>query len=242
MNQNDSSDASIGSPPPAVEVGGQIVNSVTNEITKALALTYGVDPMTASMLGGTAGGTLSGLAQQMYARRRNRSDRALQAARDVSGHDRQELFELALRDDRKLELLIHAIEAAMREADEQRVRFYGRIAATGILAEDDAHVDRASRIFSTIASLDTADVKVLLHVASPGTADGWRVDPWQQGTEEGPALSTDLPELVDVLDSIVARLETAGILTIRSEGGISFGTWYTVTNFARTCVAELLEG
>lgn len=155
--------------PITVEVGTEIVNSVTNELVKAVALVYGVDPMTASSMGGAFGGAAKGLAaraQQAYERRRQRALVALGAAREESGLEREELLERALEDDRKLELLTRAVETAMREADERRVRFYGRIAASGVLAEDDAKVDASERIFSTIANLDTVDLKVLLHMTA----------------------------------------------------------------------------
>lgn len=226
------------------DLSAEVANSVVNEVTKAVALLQGVDPMTASALGGLTGGGAKGLTlgvRQAYMRRIRRADRALQVAEASGGRSRHALLLLALEDDRKLELLIQAVEAAMRETDERRVRFYGRIAADGVLAADNARVDRAARIFETIARLDAADLKVLLHVASPGAARQWVVNLPKEGTRAPSVLRRDLPELEDVLDSILARLEALGIVTMRSEGGLTFGSTYKVTAFARACVQELLE-
>jgi hypothetical protein len=227
----------------SLDVGAEAASSVVNEVTKAVAMLHGVDPMTAALVGGSAGGAAKGIvgaATSLWYRRRDRANKMLTEAEATSGRTRLALLEEALKDDRKLELLGQAIETAMREADERRVQFYGRLAASGVLAEDEAQVDVANRIFTTIASLDTADIKVLLHVTSPGASDHWLVDPPRKETRNVHVLRADLPELDNILDSIVARLEAAGLLTARAEGGITAGTSEKVTPFARQCADALL--
>jgi len=227
--------------PITVEVGTEIVNSVTNELVKAVTLVYGVDPMTASSMGGAFGGAAKGLAaraQQAYERRRQRALVALGAAREESGLEREELLERALEDDRKLELLTRAVETAMREADERRVRFYGRIAASGVLAEDDAKVDASERIFSTIANLDTVDLKVLLHMTAREPTPWLVVE--HEGVHDLPVLAADLPELEEMLDPVLSRLLGLGLLTDRL-GNTSYGDAHVVSPFARLCVEQLLR-
>lgn len=219
------------------DVGGEIANAVTNELVKAVAVVHGVDPLTASMLGGGVGGLAKSLAagaQRAYERRRARAAMALEAAGAATLSGRQRLLERAMDDDRKLELLVRAIEAATREADEQRVRFYGRIAAEGILSNDDAVVDISTRVFSAIASLDAIDVKVLLHMQE--------LDRFERPRDETPylpdaeSLAVDLPELADVTESVIARLQTAGLLA----AGYDVTLGYSVTKFGQRCIADLL--
>jgi len=232
----------VEGPPIAIDVGVEIFNSVTNEVVKAVALLSGVDPMTASAMGGGAAGMITGLGgafQRAYERRRTRALIALGAARQVSGLDPGDLLEHALEDDRKLELLAQAFEISQREADEQRVRFYGRIAASGILANDDAAIDAYERIFTTIASLDAADLKVLLHMASKAHTL-WSIFP--QSADYVVALSTELPELGDMLEPIVYRLLALGLMTDRDEEGHMYFQAYVLSPFARRCVETLLAG
>ncbi|WIX83213.1 hypothetical protein QRX50_21845 [Amycolatopsis carbonis] len=136
-------------------------------------------------------------------------------------------------DDRKLELLGRALEVAQRTVDEERVRFYGRIAAEGVLATDTAVVDEKDRIFSSVAVLDPSDLKVLLHMVA-GQA-------WQKREAAGQnrAIADELPEVGHVLDAIFARLETLGMITGQGEGGLMFGNEWTVSEFGRLCMDEL---
>ena len=209
-------------------------------------LIHGIDPMTAAALGGAAGGwakSLVGAARRAYDRRRARADIALEEAYNETGLHRGQLLELALEDDQKLELLISAVESAMREADERRVRFYGRIAASGVLADDTATVDAAARVFATIAALDPLDLKTLLYLASADWAEVWLVDQPEDGRAEN-VFSKVLPELAPAMDSIVARLETLGLISAReNKAGVTWGnmTMYRLTSFARLCVRDLVN-
>jgi hypothetical protein len=176
-------------------------------------------------MGGGVGGLAKSLvsaAQRAYERRRARLTIALEAAYEESGLGPGELLAEALGDDWKLELLTRAFEAAQRDADVRRVRFYGGIAAAGVMARDDAKVDATERIFRTIASLDAADLKVLLYMASKGKVI-WSV--FELPTDRVRTLSTELPEVDVMLEPIVYRLLGLGLLTDK-DGDTSYADAY----------------
>ncbi|MGW5701717.1 hypothetical protein [Amycolatopsis japonica] len=206
----------------------EVVSNVANEVVKTVALVKGADPVSASALGGAAAG-LSKAADAVISRRGARVGAALVA----TGQDLEHLFTAAMDDDRKLELLSRALEVAQRTADEERVRFYGRIAAEGVLASDDAVVDEKDRIFSSVAELDPADLKVLLLMT---TGHAWQK---REAAGQNRVVAEELPEVVRVLDPVFARLENLGMITGQGEGGVMWGSEWTVTDFGRLCMAEL---
>ena len=174
----------------------------------------------------------------MWARRRRRVGRALNAALEYTGHDPMELLELAVdRDnDQAFELFVRALQAAAREADDDRVRFYGRIAASGALAEDDAVVDEAARAFSAIAGLDAIDAKVLLAMGEDHHTR------WQLRTEllPFPSFEKRFPEANDVLDGVIARLETAGMIRVQTDAGTTYARSWGLTRFGVFCYWHLM--
>lgn len=240
---------SDNSAPTSVELVSEAINGLASKAAEALILIHTADPMLAAAMGGAAGGTAKGLfldGQRLLARRRERLERALAVAHEQSGLNSQELLEHALNhdDERRLDLLLGALRAASQEVVDERVAFYGRIAASGVLERDDAKVDAQIRVFGTIARLDPADLKVLLRVTAPNSPGEWLYERERdaRGSTEN-VLAEQLPELADVLESVVARLETAGLLSSRDPGGgINFGgTRYQVTVFARRCRSELFN-
>jgi hypothetical protein len=223
----------------------EIGSSLANEAVKTAAQLQGLDPMTAAVVGGAAGGTVKGVssaALAMFRRRRDRGLEALAAAQAEAGLAPEALLERALEDDRKLDLLGRALEAATREADERRVRFYGRIAASGVLAEDDAKVDKAARAFSALATLDAADLKVLLRMAEKVERPWTVVDlEEREGSDEFFELESELPELMEVVDSVLSRLTGLGLVSYvrRERGGAEM---YYVNPIGELCVRQLTEG
>ncbi|MBB5808939.1 hypothetical protein F4560_008707 [Saccharothrix ecbatanensis] len=220
-------------------IASEVLSNVSNEVAKAIAVLIGFDAISASAVGGTVGGLVKSAHPALISvieRRQQRLRIALDEATHVGG-DLDELLTTALDDDRKIELLAQALESAQKTADHQRVRFYGRIAAKGVLAEDTARVDEAQRIFSSLAALDAVDVKVLLHMCSEEDRK-WR----KYDSEGGPSLAMDLPEVGTVLDAVIPRLEAQGLIT--SNAGSTFlssmPTWW-VTDYGKLCVSELLE-
>ncbi|MFB9909653.1 hypothetical protein [Allokutzneria oryzae] len=219
-------------------VPAEVFSNIANEVAKAVAMLYGVDPITSSAIGGFAAGVTKSLPLQLVERiARLRAARINTAVGEAlkSGVDPEEFISLALNDDRKLELLARAMEAAQKTVEDQRVKFYGQIAAEGILAADAAIVDESQRILSTIASLEPSDLKIFLHMR---TAENWSKYHHEGGSR---TLAIELPELSPVLDSSLARLEALGLATSASEGGLSFGTFWRITKFGELCLKKLLN-
>ncbi|MER6762822.1 MULTISPECIES: hypothetical protein [Amycolatopsis] len=211
---------------------GEVVSNVANEAAKTMAMYAGMDPMSAAAIGGAAAGvskTAEAVFVRLMARRRARVEAALRAA----GQDPEFLLVTAMDDDRKLELLGRAFEVAQRTVDEERVRFYGRIAAEGVLASDAAVVDEKDRIFSGVAALDPVELKVLLLMVTERA--------WQKRVASGQnkVISEEMPEVANLLDAIFARLENLGMIADEGEGGLSWGSEWTVTEFGHLCVDEL---
>lgn len=223
---------------------------VMGEGAKWYSTAHGVDPGSAALAGGGAAGSVKALdaaiARLMAGRRRRRRVFVDEAER-VSHLGFDELVEQAMNDERTIALLHRAVQRAQNEADEDLVRCYARAATRGVLTEDDAQVDVEARIFSTLADLDAVDVRVLLHVTTPldppvdeaGKPRGWALDPSMplQG-ENVEDLRDALPHLGDVLNSIVSRLQSGGLLVVRGGfGGLDL--WYP-TPFAHLCRGRLL--
>jgi hypothetical protein len=211
---------------------GEVISNVVNEAAKTMAMYAGMDPMSAAAIGGAAAG-VSKTAEAAFARLVERRGARVEAALRATGQDSEHLLLTAMDDDRKLELLGRALEVAQRTVDEERVRFYGRIAAEGVLASDNAVIDEKDRIFSAVAALDSADLKVLLFMVTDRA--------WQKHVASGQnrVVADELPEVAHVLDAIFARLENLGMITGQGEGGLMWGSEWTVTQFGRLCVDEL---
>ena len=215
-------------------ISAEIASNVTNEVVKTLAVLYGVDQISAAAFGGAAGGAVKTAFTNALNRRYQRVTAAVEEATRVSGCPLEELLTLALEDDRKIELLVRALEAAQKTVDERRVRFYGRIAAKGVLADDDARVDSAQRIFASLAALDAVDLKVMLHMVKEADRK------WTRNGES--SLGSELPEVGAVLDSALSRLESQGLISSNGDSTFfgSTAAWW-VTKYGELCIRELLE-
>lgn len=209
----------------------EIVSETISESVKAVAIVIGADPIASAAIGGAAGGATKALVK--FAKRRLSQMTTFVGAATEYGGEFEHLVEAALEDDRKLDLLRRALEATYRTADRNRIRFYARIAAEGLLENDDALVDEKDRILSSLATLDPPDLKVLFHMA---TGDRWNKH-FQDNQSK--TVAVDLPEVVSVLDAVFARLETLGLISSADEGGLAFGVQWKVTAFGRLCVDEL---
>lgn len=221
----------------------EAMQGVVGKAVEAVILFQTGDPGLAVMMGGGTGGIAKGLiagGHRLWSRRKEKLSRAADAARAESRLSLDELLERALDhdDERRVDLLLRAFRQASQEAIDERVRFYGRIAARGVLLEDDAKVDETARIFSAIAALDEADLKVLLHMANEPNQP-WSVLPLG-GSAKLLAISERLPELGNVLDAVVARLIGLGLLVDRL-GDDNYGDAYALSPFARLCVRSLTE-
>ncbi|MGW7532554.1 hypothetical protein [Amycolatopsis sp. NPDC054798] len=211
---------------------GEVASNVANEVTKTMAMYLGMDPTSAAAIGGIAAG-FSKTTEAAFVRLMDRRRARVELALSATSQDPDHLFTTAMGSDRKLELLGRALEAAQLTVDEERVRFYGRIAEEGVLASDDAVVDEKARMFSAVAALDPFDLKVLLLMVTDRA--------WQKRVPAGQnkVVADELPEVAHVLDAIFARLEHLGMITGQGEGGLMWGNEWTVTKFGHLCVDEL---
>lgn len=230
--------------PVPVELGAEMLNALVSKVVEALVLMQSGDQMVAATLGGLAGGSAKSMlvgGHRLWARRQERMAEAAEAAAETSGLDVAALFERAVGfdDERRLDLLIDAFQAASREANAQKVRAFGRLAAAGVVAEQDAELGQAQRIFDTLVALDEIDLQVLLHM-------GLHEDqPWFQipheGVEHIRVLSDELPKLIDMLDPVISRLIGQGLLIDRL-GDTSYADAHVLSPFARLCIVELMRG
>ena len=235
--------------PALVRYLGVGVNGLVGKATEALLLLQGADPMVAATMSGSVGEiakeAVVDAGRRLVRRQHERLAAAFSAAGQESDRTPQQLFEYALDqdDERRLDLFVGAFSAAARESNDRKVPAFGRMAASGILAQDDAKVDETARVFATLAVLDEAALKTLLHLVSEED-QGWQMR--TPSNERGlNVFENALPELVPVLEAVVAQLEYLGLVTSReSTSGITAGhtTTYRVTGFARLCVRELLRG
>lgn len=169
--------------------------------------------------------------------RRVRVETAYDVGCDVANKSREELAVLAIQDDRRIDLLTAALEAAATSDDERKIRVLGRSMALGIIATDEAKVDEHLRVVKTLAALDSVDVRVL-EIMRADTST------WQKrgGSEGAPAVADVAPAVEPIIDAIFARLSMHGLITDESagEGLIWGGSPWRMTVFGRLCTDVLL--
>ena len=166
----------------------------------------------------------------------------IEAAGDAACHEGQctleDLVDEAVGDDRKLELIARALEAAARAEEDRKIDALGRSLARGVLTNDDARVDEELRITTALASLEPADMRAL-SLMEDGTQ--WiKRHPTNDDDNWANAWTESDPGLNSVIDSIVARLTTHGLISDESIGGLRFGgsSWH-ITEFGRACINTL---
>jgi hypothetical protein len=173
--------------------------------------------------------------QSVLRRRIEKAEQAAAVATETSGHSIDDLIEAAADDDRKIEIIGRALQAAALAESEQTIKTLGKALAEGALAEDTALVDEYLRVVSALAGLEALDVRVLDRMSQ--VEHRWLIRP-----EEGrdiPAYSDADPTVEPVADAIFARLSTQGLIT--SVTAQWFGPSWSVTNFGHLCLTKLRE-
>ncbi|MGZ3140718.1 hypothetical protein ACVDFE_01690 [Lentzea chajnantorensis] len=150
----------------------------------------------------------------------------------------EELIRRSLADDRRAALLTTALQAAATAQDEATVRALGRAYARGVLSTDVAKVDEQARIASTLASLDPMDVRVL-HLLRGREHWSKRPDGDEEEEDEFVIVNAD-PGVCDVVDTVVARLATLGVVTDEATTWAAMGKWQ-ITTFGTRCLNALIE-
>ncbi|MBQ0924624.1 hypothetical protein [Saccharopolyspora endophytica] len=205
-----------------------------------LAAAYLGPDAAAAISGGTAP-WLEELAR--IARRRfEKVQEAGDAASRAAGCPFEDLIEQAIGDDRKLELLTQALHAASMAEDARKIKTLGRAIARGM---DDARVDEQRRIVSTLAALEPVDARVLVMMAHDDK-NGWIKRPSQSGPSVGTGVLLEAePGLDSLIDSVVARLQTLGLISdpdsARSWHGVVYKSGLKTTTFGKLCADALNE-
>ncbi|WP_143254073.1 hypothetical protein [Amycolatopsis keratiniphila] len=175
--------------------------------------------------------------ERVIRRRLGRTQEAVDAAAKFANRSFEELIEIASEDDRRLEIVGRAVQAAALSSDSATICALGRALATGVLATDDAKVDESLRIVSTLASLDPIDVKVLERMHTSGGT--WHILRTDDNSHHH-AIAEEFPEAESVIDHVVARLSQQGLITRPDAGGLAWdGIPWVVTDFGRLCIETL---
>lgn len=203
-------------------------------ILVALAL----GPEVAGVIGNASGPLIEELSyatRRILSRQAERVESAVGEAVTEGGCPLEELIRRSLADDRRAALLTTALQAAAAAQDEATVRALGRAYARGVLSTDDAKVDEQARVASTLASLDPMDVRVL-HLLRG--REHWSKRP-EEDDDAFVIVDAD-PGVVDVVDTVVARLATLGLITDEATTYAALGKWQ-ITTFGIRCLTALLE-
>jgi hypothetical protein len=207
-----------------------------------LAALY-LGPEAGNVLGAAAGPLFEELSHSMRQLAARKFARVEQAAEEASREGQCEFAELvrrSLEDDHRAALMGAALHAAADAADDQKVRALGRAYARGVLTSDDAKVDEQLRIVTTLAALEPVDVRVVHRMTSHA---GWTIRPLESNPYF-PTLVNEDPGVSPIIDAVVARLSTLGLISDASSGGVNWdgsGTQWHVTEFGRVCLGALRE-
>ncbi|GAB2999805.1 hypothetical protein GCM10027184_64860 [Saccharothrix stipae] len=202
-------------------------------ILAALAL----GPEAAGIVGNSSGPLIEELSygvRQLLMRQIGRVEAATEEAVTCGNCTIDELLRESLADDRRAAVMTAALRAAAVAQDEATVLALGRAYARGVLTADDAQIDEQMRIVATLGTLDPVDVRVL-HVMREGE---WAKRP-SKGSSLG-FLSEEIPSVLSVVDAVVARLLTEGLISNEAPGMMA-GTRLQITDFGRLCLRSLWE-
>jgi hypothetical protein len=108
---------------------------------------------------------LAQVVSETLTRRRQRAGRALAVAATEVGTTPEALLQQILADERLLDLAAAVVAAASETMLEAKIRALGRALASGVLARDEAVVDKQRFLVDTLAELDAPHVRVLTQLS-----------------------------------------------------------------------------
>lgn len=207
-------------------------------------LAGGTSPWVAALTAAFASPSIMLAAQTVLRRQEAKVQIAFDVACESGECTFDELIHATATSDRKLELLSNMMSGAARSESEAHVRALGRLLADGAFADFSEDAEFA-RIMTALSQLDGADVEFLAHVGRiPSGSDGPANFFVRSPGDASSTVAGQLPNLAPVLDSIVARMSTLGIISSAvgevSWGGISSSTSWHITQFGGMCVGRLL--
>jgi hypothetical protein len=174
-------------------------------------------------------------------RRRDKALDALDEACAAGAVTAEELLDRAGSDERRVELTMRAMDAAARSTSEAKIRALGRALATGVLAEDDAIVDREMFVVDALSRLEAPHIK-LLNILS-GTSQPQRNGVLYTTHELAwsvPQLVRAYPQVEATLGAIVAALTSLGAAVDVTTGGFGGGEpSYQASDFGHALLRRL---
>lgn len=175
-------------------------------------------------------------------RRQRKALDALDEACRVSRTAPEELLDHAGLDDGRMELTMGALTAAAQAGTAAKVRALGRALATGVLANDDAIVERETYIVDALSRLEPPHVRVLdvLNETRVPQVNGrlyhavnlaWPVA----------AIAAKYPEAGPTLPSLLATLVSVGAVVDVAIGTTDYSPTYETNEFGELLLARLRE-
>jgi hypothetical protein len=189
---------------------------------------------------------LAQVVSETLTRRRQRAGRALAVAATEVGTTPEALLQQILANERLLDLAAAVVAAASETMLEAKIRALGRALASGVLAHDEAVVDKQRFLVDTLTELDAPHVRVLTQL-SVEHEDYWPTiyAPGQEGAHGWSAgdLAAELPGVAPVLQPVLHGLASRALVTDTGQGtwgyrGVESQRW-VLTDFGKSCLAEL---
>ncbi|GHH60007.1 hypothetical protein [Lentzea cavernae] len=237
MNEDSSKAGGHGAP---LRASGGVVGAGAGLIAAAVLK----NPELAAVLAAaTPAATEEGLARLRLISQRwlDRVERANGFVVEQTGWSESRLTEAYLSDEESLNMTADFLRAAAASPDEEWIRSLSHAFVRGLLATDMEKKAIFSRVVSTLADLDPIDARVLGTMQNgPQSTWGWH----KRRVDDKPlrnVLIEAVPGSEEVIDAIVARLSTTGLITTGDgdSSGMAFGSAWTVTSYGRLCVEAM---
>jgi hypothetical protein len=210
------------------------------------SLVMGAGPVPATIIGGT--GPALKLAYRVLSRARERREgrvaRTMEHAAEILDVGLDIFEERATAYDDRLELLARVLEAAARTPLEAKVTALARVLAEGL--REGGSTDEAIIFAAALENIEAAHVFLLHHLAihplPPNELRG-KSEETQRGWDRA-QLSEVIPELVPILDGLLAVLTGQGLIRTQADStwaGVAAMAQYAITPLGRRCLLLLGE-
>jgi hypothetical protein len=174
--------------------------------------------------------------------RRRRATEALDEASRESGHTVDDLLTFAGQDDRRSELAFRALTAASQATLDEKVRALGRALATGVLAADDAIVDRETYVVDALSALQPPHVRVLEILEKPPIRqENGRIYRSVDLAWTPANVESRYPQAKSVIGALFATLSAIGAVKDIALGTLDYEATYELSDFGRLLLARLRE-
>ncbi|WP_394613027.1 hypothetical protein JNUCC0626_24045 [Lentzea sp. JNUCC 0626] len=170
----------------------------------------------------------------------DRIERATGFVLAQTGWSESELTHLYLADEQSFNMATDYLRAAAASPDEEWVRSLSHAFVRGLLATDEDRKATYSRVVSTLAGLDPIDALVIRTMHSRASSrQGWHTRD-SGGKPRENVLTEAVRNTDEIIDSIVARLSTMGLVTNGSGGsGLSWDSSLRITSYGSLCIEAM---